>query len=516
MQQIVSILRACGEGSLGHAVVVRGEAGIGKTRLSEELERTAGNMGFTTHRGLVLDFGVESGRDAIRTIFRDLLNVNPRASTDELQQASQRAVANGIVTEGLEIHVNDVLDAPQPERLRSRYDAMDMERRQQGRAAAIAEILAWAAREQPRLLIVEDVHWARPPLLRTLAQVVNAILECPVTLVITSRVEGDPLDGVWRAAVAGIPLTTVDLSLLRAEDARAICETVTDDPDAVAGFVSRAGGNPLFLEQLLRHANEGPDEKVPGTIQSLVQSVVDRLSDEDRETVQAASIVGQRVDPALLRFLIDGNDGNLRRLVERKILRPMGQDYLFVHALIRDAIYASLLTPERTALHRRAADWFKERDRKLNAEHLALAGAVDAPAAFLLAAREEFAKYNYENAVALIERGLSLATTAADIVALRLLAGETWHAFGRMAEAQQAFSDAEREALSGTDRCRAQIGLAEVKRVTDDLDGAFDDLRACGGERGQKWADCGTGAPAFPAGQSVFPEGRPRELPPRA
>ena len=114
-------------------------------------------------------------------------------------------------------------------------------------------------------MIVEDVHWARAPLLRTLAQVVNAILECPVTLVITSRVEGDPLDGVWRAAVAGIPLTTVDLSLLRAEDARAICETVTDDPDTVAGFVSRAGGNPLFLEQLLRHANEG-HEKVPGTI----------------------------------------------------------------------------------------------------------------------------------------------------------------------------------------------------------------------------------------------------------
>ena len=217
--------------------------------------------------------------------------------------------------------------------------------------------------------------------------------------------------------------------------------------------------------------------RYPARFRVLVQSVVDRLSDEDRETVQAASIVGQRVDPALLRFLIDGNDGNLRRLVERKILRPMGQDYLFVHALIRDAIYASLLTPERTALHRRAADWFKERDRKLNAEHLALAGAADAPAAFLLAAREEFAKYNYENAVALIERGLSLATTAADIVALRLLAGETWHAFGRMAEAQQAFSDAEREALSGTDRCRAQIGLAEVKRVTDDLDGAFDDLQ---------------------------------------
>ena len=481
-------------------VVLRGEAGIGKTRLNEEFERMAGEAGFATHRGLVLDFGAATGRDAIRTIVRDLLGVGPRVAAEELQRASQQAVANKIVAEEGEVHLNDLLDAPQPERLRNVYDAMDVERRQQGRATAISELLAWAIDRQPRLLIVEDVHWARPPLLRTLAQVANAISERAAILVITSRIEGDPLDRFWRATVAGIPLTTIDLSPLRSEDARTICEAVVDDPGAVSGLISRAGGNPLFLEQLLRHANEAEGESVPGTIQSLVQSVVDQLNGEDRKTIQAASVIGQRVDLDLLRFLTDCSDLSLRRLAERNILRPQGQDYLFVHALIRDAVYASLLTPARKALHRRAADWFKERDVKLNAEHLALAGAPEASAAFLSAAREEAAKYHYDNALALIERGLSVAVAPPDTIALHLFAGETWHAFGRMAEAKQVFSLAAEEATSAADRSRALIGLAEVKRVIDDLDGAFHDLQLCGRGSGRARADRRAGTSAFSAG----------------
>jgi class 3 adenylate cyclase/tetratricopeptide (TPR) repeat protein len=476
LRQFASVLRACSEEGVGQMVVLRGEAGIGKTRLNEEFERMAGEAGFATHRGLVLDFGAATGRDAIRTIVRDLLGVGPRVAAEELQRASQQAVADKIVAEEGEVHLNDLLDAPQPERLRNVYDAMDVERRQQGRATAISELLAWAIDRQPRLLIVEDVHWALPPLLRTLAQVANAISERAAILVITSRIEGDPLDRFWRATVAGIPLTTIDLSPLRPEDARTICEAVVDDPGAVSGLISRAGGNPLFLEQLLRHVNEAEGESVPGSIQSLVQSVVDQLNGEDRKTIQAASVIGQRVDLDLLRFLTDCSDLSLRRLAERNILRPQNQDYLFVHALIRDAVYASLLTPGRKALHRRAADWFKDRDVKLNAEHLALAGAPEASAAFLSAAREEAAKYHYDNALALIERGLAVAAPP-DTIALHLFAGETWHAFGRMAEAKQFFSLAAEEATSAADRSRALIGLAEVKRVIDDLDGAFDDLQ---------------------------------------
>jgi class 3 adenylate cyclase len=236
LRQFASVLRACSDDGVGQIVVLRGEAGIGKTRLGAEFERMASEAGFATHRGLVLDFGVETGRDAIRSIFRDLLNIAPRPAADELRRASQQAVTDGIVGEELEVHLNDLLDAPQPDKLRAFYDAMDVERRLQGRAAVMGEILAAAVRRQPRLLIVEDVHWARPPLLRALAQVAHAISERSAIIVITSRIEGDPLDRFWRASVAGIPLTTVDLSPLRAEDARAICAGMVDDPEAVSGL----------------------------------------------------------------------------------------------------------------------------------------------------------------------------------------------------------------------------------------------------------------------------------------
>ena len=271
-------------------------------------------------------------------------------------------------------------------------------------------------------------------------------------------------------------------------------------PERYPGLISRAGGNPLFLEQLLRHVNEGEARQRAGN-HSKPGPVCRRSADwRGRKTVQAASVIGQRVDLDLLRFLTDCSDLSLRRLTERNILRSQGQDYLFVHALIRDAVYASLLTPARKALHRRAADWFQERDIKLNAEHLALAGAPEASAAFLSAAREEAAKYHYDNALALIERGLTVAVAPPDTIALRLFAGETWHAFGRMAEAKQVFSLAAEEATSAADRSRALIGLAEVKRVIDDLEWGIPRSPACGRGSGRARADRRTGTSAFSAG----------------
>ena len=476
MRQFASILHACSEDGFGHVVVLRGEAGIGKTRLSNEFERMAKEESFLCHRGLVLDFGGETGRDAIRAIIRDLLDVDPRSGIDELLSAARSAVTSGIVREDLEPHLNDLLYAPQPEHLRTVYDAMDNERHQQGRGETISAILAWATELHPRLLLVEDVHWARPPLLRALAQMAQAIADRRAILVITSRVESDPLDRSWRANTAGVPFITVDLSPLRVDDARAICELLINDPDTIDRLVSRAGGNPLFLEQLLHHSQESDVDVVPGSIQSFVQSTVDQLASDDKKAVQAASVIGQRVDPDLLRYLTEGVRLRLPELVERNLLRPEGEEYLFVHALIRDAVYASLLTPTRKALHLRAADWFNERDRKLNAEHLALAGAPEAAAAFLAAAREEIAKYHYETALALIERGLSTTEDPQDIVVLRLLEGEAWHDFGRMAEAERTFASALEVAIAPADRSRALIGIAGVKRVTDEIDSAFIDL----------------------------------------
>ena len=137
----------------------------------------ARTLDFECHRGLVLDFGAETGRDAVRAIVRDLLGIGPHPGADVLRAPPADAVSRSIVSSEMEAHLNDLLDSPQSERLRTLYDAMDNNRREQGRGAVLAQIIEWAATVRPRLLIVEDVHWAKPPMLRALAQMAQAICQ---------------------------------------------------------------------------------------------------------------------------------------------------------------------------------------------------------------------------------------------------------------------------------------------------------------------------------------------------
>src|SRR5690606_452744 len=134
--------------------------------------------------------------------------------------------------------------------------------------------------------------------------------------------------------------------------------------------IERAGGNPLFLEQLLRHAEGVADAGVPGSVQSLVQARLDHLSVRDKQAVQAAAVFGQRFALDALRHLVQDERYSCAALVERFLVRPAGDGYLFSHALIRDAVYDTLLRSRRRELHRRAATWFKERDPTLHAEQI--------------------------------------------------------------------------------------------------------------------------------------------------
>ncbi|MEQ9813153.1 MAG: adenylate/guanylate cyclase domain-containing protein [Azospirillaceae bacterium] len=507
-RQFTSILRDCLENQAGHVVVLRGEAGLGKTRLSEEFERKALEMGFAPHRGLVLDFGAETGRDAIRAIIREILDIDPHAPADASAMRIERLVGEGRIPSHLEVHLYDLLNVGKPERLEALYDAMDDPRRQHGRGEAISAILDSAARRTPLLLIVEDVHWAKPPLLRALAHMAQAIRDLSAILLVTTRVEGDPVDRAWRALAAGPSFMTLDLTPLRAEEARQVCESTLADAPLIEGLVERAGGNPLFLEQLLRHARSGDPDSVPGTIQSLVQATVDKLSPVDRRTIEAASVIGQRVDTSLVAHLTGSQHVETAQLIEKNLLRPHGGDFIFVHALIRDAVYVSLLGKRRRDLHDRAAIWFRSRDLRLCAEHLALAGSAAAAQAFRVAAEEELGKYHYETALGLIERGLSVSTDAAEGVRLLLLEGQSWHDFGRMAEAQRAFARALEIAAEPLDRCRARIGLASVKRVTEDIDGALEDLETARLDIRDSEAPTELARICFLRGNLQFPRGR--------
>ena len=131
------------------------------------------------------------------------------------------------------------------------------------------------------------------------------------------RIEGDPLDNAWRAETGGAPLMTIDLAPLREAEALELAgELIEINEQVVRDCIARAEGNPLFLEQLLRNAEESTEEAVPASIQSLVLARMDRLSGPGKAALQAASVIGQRFALDALRHLIETPGYDLRELVE--------------------------------------------------------------------------------------------------------------------------------------------------------------------------------------------------------
>ena len=148
---------------------------------------------------------------------------------------------------------------------------MDNAIRNEGKRGVASKLLAAISNIQPILAVIEDVHWADAITLSHLATLTKTVAECPALLVITSRIEGDPLDSSWRATTEGSPFFTVDLGPLRKRDSITLISEFMDSADPlVESCLERAAGNPLFLEQLLRAAQEGSDTSLPDSIQSLV------------------------------------------------------------------------------------------------------------------------------------------------------------------------------------------------------------------------------------------------------
>jgi class 3 adenylate cyclase/tetratricopeptide (TPR) repeat protein len=477
LQQLESVLAACLAHGRGQAVHIRGEAGIGKTRLVDQVQRHAMSTGFACHKGLVLDFGAGAGQDAIGSLVRSLLGLSAASDEAAVSAALEAAMHDGLAAADRTVFLTDLLDLPQPTALRALYDAMDHDARSRGRQDALAELVERAGRQIPRLIVVEDVHWADGPTLGHLARLAQTAGAARAVLVMTSRLEGDPLDHVWRSSAGGSPLLTLDLGPLRDDEAGMLAHAYVDaSADLARRCVARAAGNPLFLDQLLRHAEESAEEGVPGSVQSLVQARLDHLSPGDRQALQAASVLGQRFTADALGHLVGLPTHDCTNLVRHLLVRSIGDEFLFAHALIRDGVYDSLLRSRRAALHLRAAEWFATRDAGLHAEHLDRAQDPGAPDAYLEAARSQLATYRYDAALDLAERGLAIARTGQQTFALTCLRGDILHDLGAMAEAGAAYAAALAAASDDAQRCRAWLGLAAVKRVTDDLDGAFADL----------------------------------------
>jgi tetratricopeptide (TPR) repeat protein len=310
-----------------------------------------------------------------------------------------------------------------------------------------------------------------------LATITSTITDYRAVLVMTSRIEGDPIDPAWRSITRDSPFMTIDLAPLRNDEAIAFASEFIDVAAPFARrCVERAKGNPLFLEQLLRSAEETMQKSLPGSIQSIVLARMDSLDAVDKQALQAASVIGQRFSLDVLCRLIERPQYACTGLIEHFLVRPEGEDFLFAHALVREGVYSSLLKPRRCELHRKAAEWFAERDPILKAEHLDRAIDPAAAQAYLEAAEVQALEFRYERSRQLLERGLQLATDQAVKYDLTCSHGDILRYLGFNNESIAAFEDALNVADDDVKRCRAWVGMAAGMRVVDRSDEALEVL----------------------------------------
>jgi len=475
LRQFRALCEACREERAGQIVVVRGEAGIGKTRLVEEFETAAAATGFISHKALTLDFGMSRTQDTVARIVASVLGC---AGNDDLaarQQALTDALGAGLVAGDEAMFAGDFLAVPLPEDLRAVYEGMDNAARTQQRRRFVARLLQRAAERKPQLVAAEDIHWADEPLLDVLAEIAAGIQGHSVVLILTTRPDAYPLGPEWRSRVGPqVGMLTLDLRPLRETEALELARSLAIGATTVlSDCVQRAEGNPLFLEQLLRSALAGDQEALPGSVQSIVLSRLDRLQPRDRQAIQAASVLGQCFSLPVLRDLIGDVGYTCAALIAGNLIRPMSGEFLFAHALIWEGTYASLLSDQKRQWHRAAAAWYATRDPVLTAEHYERAADPRAARAYLEAARAEKALQHTDRTIQLLERGLTLATDSGDRIELLEDLGELLSTIGRPLEAIDTFERLLELATDDRQRCRAKIGIASGLRMLDRQPEAF-------------------------------------------
>ena len=201
--QLRAVLDACVNGSSGAAVLIRGEAGIGKTRLTDELQSIAVVSGMTCTAGFVLDFGTARGHGAARTVVAGLLGLGSGATVEAVENAIDDLLQAHQLEPDDALFLRDLLEIPHSEAARKLYEAMDTAARTHGKERVVTTLVQYAAGRRPLLVTVEDVHWADPEALSFLAAVSRATALSPTVLVMTTRPEGDMLDAQWHSRAAG-------------------------------------------------------------------------------------------------------------------------------------------------------------------------------------------------------------------------------------------------------------------------------------------------------------------------
>ena len=350
------------------------EPGMGKSRLLHEFRQRIGK-----ERAFVLMGNCSpDGQQTPFLSFIEVVRGSFQVKTGEAEGDIARKLAGGLDLLGLLTPENlglllNLLGLKPPEGALAGLDGVLIGLRTRD---LLHNLLAARCRLSPVVLLIEDLHWIDSVSQEVLGRIVANEAELSLLILQTRRPEFQP---PWRERPE---VTTLALAPLPAGDIRRIAETrlrVEAVPDNLARqLTDKAEGNALFAEEILSFLTErgvlqvveGKVEfdadaiaiasALPASVQSLLTARVDRLAPRDRALLQAAAVIGRRFDPLLLAIVADDAgeiDARLAAMQSLDLVYPEAAgDYAFKHALVRDALYQSLLTGPRAALHLKIAE----------------------------------------------------------------------------------------------------------------------------------------------------------------
>jgi DNA-binding SARP family transcriptional activator/tetratricopeptide (TPR) repeat protein len=411
-------------GGRGSVALVRGEAGIGKTRLATELLLQAERSGARAAACAALDLGGTAPFSLWAELIRELLPTLSAPAADAGWPDDLAVLVSELPGHFGRSGIPSIAVAPDLQRTRL--------------FEAVVALLGWAARDAPLLLVFEDAHDADAPSLELVGYAARRLTALPVMLVITRRelpvsADADRLENALRAR--GLLGCELSLGPLAPEAVAALARQAARLGDAdVTRVVERADGNALFAVETARTIRE----QVAPSLRGSVRATLGPLSGDIRSLVEILAVAARPLQLAEVEQL-ELQDA-AADAIQTGLLQSADGRIAFRHALLREAAYEEIAEPRRRSLHRRWARVLLGARPDEAARHLRLAGADrEAVPQLALAAAAARAVAALEQAAAYLREALEIAPTDA---ALWLELGEVEAWRGRRNQAEEGFDRA--------------------------------------------------------------------------
>ncbi|MDX6453448.1 MAG: hypothetical protein QOH16_3497 [Gaiellaceae bacterium] len=353
--------RASGE-QHPHLVSIFGSAGVGKSTVAAEFARGATETGARVVRGRSLPYRESGTYGSIASQLMQLCDVfesdSAQVVADKLRERTAALLANADADPDLVAgHLGVIVG----------IDAGNEASDRNSLFSSARQFLEGAAREQPTVLIFEDIHWADANMLDLIETLATRVRGLPLLLLTLSRPELHDTRAGWANGISAY--TALTLAPLGERHARELAARRLGDNDRVDEVIRVAEGNPLFIEQLAATIDETASGTLPTSVRALVAARLDALPRAERALLIDASVVGKVFWEGALRAMSPetGERAHLLEELERRDLvrrEPASMiegepQFAFTHVVIRDVAYDLLPRADRARRHGLIAEFFE-------------------------------------------------------------------------------------------------------------------------------------------------------------